>query len=326
VPAYGLIGLAYARVGQAGALVVATWFMLRRLVPKLPVIPYRWNRKLFSEMVGYGLNLQAISISQLFYDPITKSLLTKFGGLAMTGFYEMASRMVLQVRALLVSANQVLVPTIADLQEKDPKIIQKVYKDSYDLLFYIALPLFSILIALTPVISQLWIGEYEDVFVTFSILLALGWFLNTLMAPAYFANLGIGELRWNTTGDVLKAILNLGLGLLLGSIYGGIGVVSAWVVSLVLGSAIIVIAYHYRHAIPMMELLPRGSIGITLAAISALGTSLALYHGLNGILTSLAMAVVLVLIFAGIVFVPLWLHPMRRRVMNHLMHLLRGVS
>ncbi|MCI0564878.1 MAG: oligosaccharide flippase family protein, partial [Nitrososphaera sp.] len=175
VPAYGLVGLAYAQVAQAAALLIATWLMLRRVIGELPVVPYRWNPSLFREMVGYGLNLQAVSISQLLYDPITKSLLTKFGGLAVTGFYELASRMILQLRALLVSANQVLVPTIADLQERDPQIIQTVYKESYMLLFYISVPLFSIIIALTPVISQLWIGEYENTFVIFSILLALGW-------------------------------------------------------------------------------------------------------------------------------------------------------
>jgi O-antigen/teichoic acid export membrane protein len=314
VPIHGLMGLAYARVAQVSVLLIATWLLLKRLIPKLPFVPCRWNRKLFQEMVGYGLNFQVTSISQLLCDPLVKVLLTKFGGLAMTGFYEMASRMVLQFRMVLVSANQVLVPTIADLQEKDPEAIQKVYKDSYNLLFYIAVPFFLIIIALTPIISQLWIGTYESTFVSFSMLLALGWLLNTLTAPAYFANLGIGKLRWNTIGHVTTAVLNLGLGLLLGSTYGGMGVVSGWVISMVVGSFIITISYHYRYGMSMIELLSKEGIGIMSAAICALGVSLALYYELNDKLTPLTMATVVVLVFLGIVFIPLWYHPMRKRL------------
>ena len=82
-------------------------------------------------MMGYGLNIQMISVSQMLYDPITKGLLVKFGGLDLAGYYEMANRMVIQLRGLIVSAVQVLVPTIADLKEKNPDSIHKVYKEAW---------------------------------------------------------------------------------------------------------------------------------------------------------------------------------------------------
>lgn len=316
VPTYRLMGLAYAQVVQTCLVLIGSWLMLKRHLLLLPVIPYQWNRKLFREMVGYGLNFQVISISQMLYDPITKVLLTKFGGLAMTGFYEMASRMILQLRALLVNANQVLVPTIADLQEKSQGIIQKVYKDSYRLLLYIALPLFSAIIAFTPLISQVWIGHYENIFVRFSTLLAIGWFLNTLTAPAYFANLGIGELRWNTIGHVIIAVSNFGLGWLLGSIYGGTAVVVAWVFSLIIGSIIIPVSYHYRHKIPIIKLLPKENINIGLASIVALSVSLLSYYNLNDKLVLSATAAVLVLVFFVTMGIPIWFHPMRKHMMR----------
>jgi len=316
VPVHGLMGLAYAQVVQVTVLLISTWLILKRIIGRLPLVPCRWNRKVFQEMLGYGLNFQVASISQLLYDPMVKLLLTKFGGLAMTGFYEMASRMVLQFRMVLISANQVLVPTIADLQEKDPEAIQKVYKYSYNLLFYLAVPFFLVVIAFTPIISQLWIGTYERVFVIFSVLLSFGWLLNTLTAPAYFANLGIGSLRWNTIGHVATALLNLGLGLLFGYIYGGIGVVLGWVISLMLGSSITTLSYHYRYRISMSELLPKESKGVILASFCALAISLGLYYKLNNELASLAIAAMIILVFLSITFVPLWYHPMRKRLMG----------
>lgn len=316
VPSYRLMGLAYAQVAQTCLVLIASWLILKRQLLILPVVPYRWNRKLFREMVGYGLNFQAISISQMLYDPITKALLTKFGGLSMTGFYEMASRMILQLRALLVEANRVLVPTIADLHERNREIIQKVYKDSYRLLSYIALPLFLAIIAFTPLISQVWIGHYENIFVFFSVLLAVGWFLNTLTAPAYFANLGIGELRWNTIGHVIIAVLNFGFGWLLGSIYGGMAVVVAWVFSLIIGSIIIPFSYHYRHKIPIIELLLKENIGIGFANITALSISILLYYWLSNKLPPLEIAIIIFLVYFTVIGIPAWLHPMRRHLVK----------
>ena len=316
VPTYRLMGLAYAQVAQTCLVLIGSWLILKRQLLILPAVPYRWNRKLFREMVGYGLNFQVISISQMLYDPITKALLTKFGGLAMVGFYEMASRMILQLRALLVNANQVLVPTIADLQENNQEIIRKVYKDSYRLLLYIALPIFSAIIAFTPLISQVWIGHYENIFVFFSILLVIGWFLNTLTVPAYFANLGIGELRWNTISHLTIAALNLGLGLLLGSIYGGPAVVVAWVFSLIIGSIIIPISYHNRHKISGIELLPKENAPVGFASIIGIFSSLLIYHQLYSKLTPLVMGATLVLIFFFIFWIPIWVHPMRKHLMR----------
>lgn len=316
VPTYGLMGLAYAQVAQSSLLLIGSYLILKRRLPSLPLVPYRWNRAVFGEILSYGLNFQVITISQMLYDPITKTLLTKFGGLAMTGFYEMASRMVLQLRSLIVSANQVLVPTFADLQARNPEFIQKIYKDSLRLLLYISVPSYSALIAFTPIISQLLFGRYEKIFVLFSILVAAGWFVNTLAGPAYFVNLGIGDLRWNTLGHVIIALANLGLGAIIGATFGGTAVVIAWVFSLMIGSSIIPVSYHYKNKIPIIELLSKENARIMLASIVGLSLSLLLFYQLNNHLPPLALAIFGVSVFSAILIIPIWLHPMRKRSMG----------
>lgn len=231
VPEYRLKGLAYAQVAQTSSLLVASWLTLRRQLPLFPFIPCRWSYRLFREMVSYGMNLQVISFSQMLFDPVTKALLAKFGGLSMTGLYEIASKVIVGIRSLLVNAAQVIVPIVASLQEKDREMIHKVYVDCCRVLSYIALPLFSVVVALAPIISHMIIGYYEATFVGFLIVLSIGWFLNTLTAPAYFADVGIGDLGWSTIGHIIIAIMNFGVGWLLGSLYGGKGVVVAWAIS-----------------------------------------------------------------------------------------------
>ncbi len=302
------MGVAYARVAQLAITLIALWVVLKRYI-KFPLFSCRWNKQLFKEILSYGLKYQTISIATMFYDPVTKGLLSKFGSLYMVGYYEMASRMVLQFRSLVVSANQVLFPVIADLKEREPEKIESVYRTSYQLLFYVSLPLYSLIIVFLPIISQLWIGYYEGTFVSFGLLLAVGWFLNTLNVPAYFTNLGTGELRWNVVSHVAIAVLNAVLGLIFGVYYRGNGVVIAWVISLTLGSSLIYLSYHKKYKIPLIDLLPRESR--LLIVVSLLGTVF-----ITAIQDKLSFMITIPVIFALIILIILWFHPMRIRLVR----------
>jgi len=315
-PRYGLIGLAYAQIIQNLIIICSSWIILKRLLPRLPFILYRWDKDSFKEIIGYGTNFQIISITAMLYDPTTKALISKFGGLSMVGYYEMASRMVQQLRALIVSANSVLVPTIADLQEKAPERIKEIYLTSYQLLFYLALPLYSFVIISVPLISEIWIGHYERIFVLFGILLAVGWFLNTLASPAYFVNLGIGELRWNVISHIAIAILNAGFGLLLGIFFGGMGVVIAWIIAISLGSSIIYLSYHVKHKIPLVELIPEASRKMVIVCLILTLLFLMTQNKISHIFNPIILNALIVFIFSLIMLILLWFHPMRTRLLG----------
>lgn len=329
VPIYGLMGLAYAQVIQNSIILLGGWFLLKRYLPFLPTFPYHWNKSLFKEMIGYGINFQIISVIAMFYDPVTKALLSKFGGLPMVGYYEMVNKMVQQLRAIIISANYVLVPAFANLQEKLPDKIKDVYLTSYQLVFYLALPMYSLIIAYAPIISEIWIGKYERIFILFTTLLASGWFLNTLNVPAYFANLGIGELRWNVIGHFAIVLVNAGLGFLLGTYFGGSGVVIAWVISLAIGCSIICSSYHIRHKIPLIELLPKSSKILFIVCLSGVISILIIQNKLNNIANAIILNSIIILSFLIVIFIPFWLHPMRKRmiglVTNELLHRKPGI-
>lgn len=313
-PIYGLIGVAYARVLVNVLILIGSWLLLKRCLPVLPVFPYRWNKSLFREIIGYGINFQVISVIAMLYDPITKALLSKFGGLSVVGYYEMASKMVQQFRALIVSANQVLVPAIADLKEKTPEKVQSVYSNSYQLLFYLALPLYSFIVICAPIISELWIGHYESVFVLFTILLAIGWLLNTLNVPAYFAYLGIGELRWNVISHITIGLLNAGLGFTMGILFNGIGVIVAWVFSLALGSSIVYLSYHIKYRVPLIELLPKSSRIIIIVCLIGILSAFIMQQQFNHNFNAVILNIIILFSFSIMVFISIWFHPMRKRL------------
>lgn len=316
VPIYGLHGIAYSLVIQNLSVFVGSWVMLKRLLPEIPIFPGKWNKPIFKEIVGYGVNFQVISVTTMLYDPITKALLTKFGGLALTGYFEMASKMVQQFRALIVSANQVLVPAIADMKEKNPDKIRNVYLSSYQLLYYLATPLFSIIIISIPFISVIWIGHFETAFVLFSIILSIGWYLNTLNAPAYFAYLGIGYLRWNVIAHVVIALLNVGLGFLGGFYFEGIGVVVSWVVSLAIGSSIISFTYCRKNGIPFSEIFPGDSRLVTIVCMIGILFYIALGFNFLSINSKSIINIILFWLFLIVVAVLMWLHPIRKLLLG----------
>ncbi len=314
VPSQGLIGLGYARVVQSLLVALASWLLLRRFLNPAPWAPHRWHRGLFGEMTGYGVSFQITAVVGILYDPITKGLLTSFGGVAMTGYYEMASRMITQLRGIIVTANQTLVPVIADLQERKPELLLVFYSNCYNLLIYVGLPCYALVVASAPIISEFWIGHYESRFVLFSALLGAGWFLNMLNAPAYYDNLGTGALRWNTISHVLIGVLNLALGWLFGNLWGGFGVAFAWAVSLAVGSNVVTMAYHSKNRIPLAELLPNQSRKAALASVAAVIAVLVIYFQLRPVMNMAIVAILSGAAFAGIMAIPLWAHPMRKQL------------
>ncbi len=323
VPKYGLLGLAYAQLAQALLAFVVVWILLRQINPCLPLLPYRCNRVFFREMFAYGATFQCITVTQALREPVTKTLLAKFGGLAFTGFYDMASRWIFTLRELLAQSNLVLVPTISNLKERNPGSIAAVYRESYRLIFFMAIPTFSFLIAISPMVSQIWFGRYEPVFVTFVALLGGGWLVNVLANPAYTIDLGIGDLRWVLAGCGITAILNLGLGFLAGKYFGATAVVAASVFSLALGYIVIVVTYHRQNGVPFSQLLPRESIAIVFSSFTGVLIFFPfLSHAPAKSILSARLISGLFFALLTMIVLPMWIHPMRRQLVRWALSLL----
>ena len=314
VPEYGLVGLAWAQIGQGVLMLLGSWVLLRRELPSLPLLSLKWRYSLFREMFHYGFNFQIMSIFIMLIDPTTKALMAKFGGLTSVAYYEMANRMVTQFRSLLVSANQVIVPHVANLHESAPEEIQKAYLDSYRVIFFLALPLFAGVAAVAPLASELWIGHYEQSFVVYAALTSTAYWLNTLNVPAYFINLGTGFLRWNTWSFVVMAPLNLALGYSLGVIFGGLGVVLGYLLALMIGSSLVILGYHRDHHMPLTLLFPSESKQLFVACCIGLIAGWAAFYLLEvptGSLAKAGLSLAICIIAIAPVF---WVHPLRKKI------------
>jgi len=232
-------------------------------------------------MWGYGLQLQATNILMMLTGPVVKALLVHFGSLATLGYFEMAGRMVTKVREVIVGGAQVVTPYFSKLTETDRKRGLEAYCLTCRVMAIIALPIIFSVALVSPAMSYVWFGVYEPTFVLYAWLLAGGYLANVLSAPAFFANLGSGAVRWNTLSHVLLTLLVIGTGWVLGRIWGGDGVVVAWVGSLGFVALFLVNEHQRRMGLKYSDILSGRDAGVIGSNVGFLVTAVALGYVLT---------------------------------------------
>lgn len=311
---FGLLGLAAAQVVQGMFLVISGWMALRRIMHYLPVLPARWKLSSFREMLGYGINFQINSVVMLLFEPTTKILLGRYGGLSAAGYFEMAQRLVMKIRALVVESNRVIVPVYAGMNSHESDAINLYVQNMRHLLFLVV-PMFAALIALIPAISEVWVGNFEIQFVIMGVCITLAWFLNTISTPAYFAYLGQGKLRWVTVAHLVMGVTNILTGLFIGRLFGWQGVIGAFVVSLVIGSLIPVLTYHYENQIKFYQVISIQDVKLICICFGAAVISLVAYwSAIEMTLINKWLRAAIVTVGTTIVSLSaIWLHPLSMR-------------
>lgn len=267
-PEYHLKGVAISQLLQSIFIFLTALVFTVKINPNNQLKYWKWSLQSFKELFSYGYKFQLVSISQLLYEPATKFLLTKYGGLGLLGHYEMATKAVNQFRALLTNANQVVIPIIAEKTKSgEASFLQSFYVKMNHILILISLPLSTILIILAPYISLIWIGDFNDDFIFSIFVLTVMTFINIMCGPAYFSSLGEGRLNILVMVHVGMAIVNLGLGIVLGELIGGYGIILAWGIALSLGSLILIINYNRSIDIKFADIFKRSEISLFIVSL-----------------------------------------------------------
>src|SRR5690606_27590360 len=120
-------------------------------------VPVQWSTARLRELVGYGVNVQAMAIVMLLFEPIAKIWFTRFGGLSVVGYFELAEQLVTRLRAVIVESNRVLVPVVAGLRQVGGNVRQ-LYTRNLSYLLVLLTPLFAFVAAAMPAVGEVWTG------------------------------------------------------------------------------------------------------------------------------------------------------------------------
>jgi O-antigen/teichoic acid export membrane protein len=315
VPTYGLLGIAYAQLGQALFLFVLMVSGLKLSFPQHQLFALRWDKAIFKKIFSFGIKEQIISICQLCFDPLTKSLLGSLGELSLVSYYEMANRLVLQLRGLLVNANQVLIPIFTSAQEKSEEANRNLYLKVFSLNFLMSILWLSFIISTVIPISLLWIGSLNPAFVFMTVSLAFAYFSNIIISPAYFSNMGSAKLTNNVIGNVIIAVLNILLCYLLGTYFTSYGVVLGWSAALAIGSTYILAAYHNTNEMGFYTIFKKHDLYLTImcAAYALVCYLLFTYYVTTDVWW---MLLILAGLFAMIILIVSKVHPTAHMLVN----------
>jgi len=310
VPRFGMMGVAYAQAIQSLIILISAFFCGSSLINGFTLFKWNWDKIIFKKLIAYGSRFQLVSLFQLLYEPGTKLLLSHFGGLAAVGYYEMASRLVNQVRALIVSANQVMIPVVAQASFKGTEEVRKLYLRTMSATLFVNAPLICGLITFSAFISLFWIGHVEPAFMFPLLVLSITMFFNVMCGPAYYSSLGQGKLGLLVYIHLFMAFFNLSLGLLLGHFLSSNGVILSWGITFTTGSLLLIIFFQRNMLISFARLFSQSDILlISIAAAFALVAVL-----LSQNFSYSKHRLVLTLVSFGVVFVPLLLsnHNLKR--------------
>lgn len=241
VRGYQLMGLAWAQAGQYVLAIALSWSFLHRVQPTLPWVPTTFSWASFKELIGFGAKLQIGTIANLLFEPLSKIILGHVAGTATLGLFEMAYRMVYQVRGVAIGALQNLVPAFTLLHETDPAGLTRLFRKASRLGGMLGAGAMAGLALAAPIVAILWIGHSEPGFVRLTAMLAVCWCGNILSAPSYFLGMATGAVGANVAGQVLSGLLSPTAGYVLGSLWGGEAAVFGVLTGKVIGDVLPVI-------------------------------------------------------------------------------------
>lgn len=239
VPSIGLAGLAWAQVLQYLIVSILGWLLVVKFLGWKRPLPTAFSWTVLHEMLGLSLRVQLANITNGFFEPTSKILVGWFGGLAAQGLFELAYKTVLLPRNAVAAGVHATIPAMVGLLASDFNKAFMLYTRTLRTVI-IAIGIVLLLVTLlAPIASILWLGDLDIQYWIFVGCISVGFFFNTVGAPAYNLGLASGKLRNNIWVSCFMLIWNSLFGALLGNLYGAYGVAFSVGLSLLLGGVAI---------------------------------------------------------------------------------------
>lgn len=279
-PDFGIIGFAAAQIAQQGLMLALGWIVLRRHVADLGWLPQRWRRDVFAETTGYALKLNAIGVIGLMFEPLAKFALNHAGGPGLVAIFDLASRLVTQLRAMVITAAAPLSPAFAARPHPGDPGFRSMLEKALRIGAFASVGLALAALVAAPIVSLFVFDRLSEELLGMNAALTVGWATNTLALPLYFAAQGVGHLRWNFASQSLISASVVAGVFLVAPVLGAPGLIAAIVVGLLASAfALLLGNAHAFHALDIVgklwkQLAGAGAAIVLLCAAAGLVASL----------------------------------------------------
>lgn len=231
---YGIMGLAIAQLIQQVSDIIGLRMIMIRKIEGLRFFPTHWSPHILRAIIPYTMKLQINAIANLGFEPMLRFIINHFAGLTILSIYDLAVKLTLQTRSLLIAASKPLIPKFASNMALNIAQIRKAnnFFIIFAMLQVIGLTLMAPIIAWSLTIDDYAFFQWNIFFIS------LGYGVNNICVPIYLYCQAKAFLFWNILGQLLIAIIAIIIALILG--VTGHGYYSYLAISFALGSASII--------------------------------------------------------------------------------------
>jgi O-antigen/teichoic acid export membrane protein len=227
VPKIGVLGLVWAQLLQYIIVTVIAFLFVKNKIGIKRVLRFDFSWIRLKEMFSFSIKAQVANIINGLFEPLSKILISQFGGLSSQGLYELAYKTVSLARNTVVTGLFASLPTLTNLMNTNLNEAKLFYKKSQkNVLKAISIVLLLVII-LSPFISLVWMGNFDNDYWYFVVFLSIGFWINTLGATAYNIGMATGKMKNNIISSIVLIISLIIFGYILGNIFAEIGVVIA---------------------------------------------------------------------------------------------------
>jgi O-antigen/teichoic acid export membrane protein len=204
-------------------------------------------------------------------DPITRAALARYAGVEAAALYEIAYRVIFQLRFALVSGLQTIVPYLSSKLRGSGLDSRSTVLAAAEIAISAGAPLFTLAVLGMPALSVVVTARSSPAIGLYAGILAIAWMINVAAAPGYFANIVEGRVRRNWICQGVICGVNAGLAPLLGDWWGAIGVCVATASAVACGS-LTTLAGRGHEAWQLLRQLSRGDYLALLGGAAAATT------------------------------------------------------
>ncbi|MFA5162292.1 MAG: polysaccharide biosynthesis C-terminal domain-containing protein [Elusimicrobiales bacterium] len=249
-----------------------------KLLPQLELSVRHVSKDTFKTLLGYGSKLQVARIASTITMQIDKLLLSHYMSIGFVTFFQLASSVIEQVKALPLLLLQALLPAFSELDARGNRagVIDNYIRGTrYIALF--ALPIFALVLVSARDIMLVWMGPGYDQSAIIIRILAVGWAAAVISGVRSVVLQAIAKPGIEMRAGIVAAVLNIPLSVFFIKQFGFAGVALgtslALIVSALYGFSRLNAALHLQNGFYVKTRIPQVIIGCICAGMIALAST-----------------------------------------------------
>ncbi len=271
---FGILGFAMGLIAHSATMLLLANVFLRKELPSVSWSLRKDNGKWSDDLIDFGRKYRVSGILQLALEPSTKVVFPFFAGLESLGIFDIATRLVQQVRAAIVAPMSNLLPIFSTVSENHRDERLGLYVRASRLSFLSCSCFFSMLICAIPILGQIWLGDGNTKFTAYGSVLSFSWGINAFSCVAYYYLLAVGQLQVVRRSNLYMASVNIIAGVVGGLLFGGIGCAIGVSLAIASGSVILVLGANQHLKLSFGGLLCKSYVIASLTSFVTAGAAL----------------------------------------------------